>query len=153
MPFRKLGRKVRGISRSSDSCHRGADLIRHKEPSHHPHTKHHPPHQKTGAGNGWEKCQDAVVGRSVSRVQVTPIPILSKPRLVKLAICGHCGQYSCRVGWVRIRNTGAQCVIWVYGLFWIVYVMLLGINVGLILLYLSLIKIPFCLIFVSGTFL
>ena len=89
----------------------------------------------------------------ISRVQVTPIPILSKPRLVKLAICGHCGQYSCRVGWVRIRNTGAQCVIWVYGLFWIVYVILLDINVGLILLYLSLIKIPFCLIFVSGTFL
>ena len=78
---------------------------------------------------------------------MTSIPILSKPRLVKLAICGHCGQFSCRVGWVRIRNTGAQCVIWVYGLFWIVYVILLDINVGLILLYLSLIKIPFCLIF------
>ena len=57
---------------------------------------------------------------------MTPIPILSKPRLVKLAICRHCGQYPCRVGWVRIRNTGVQCcdVIWVYGLFII--------NVGLI---------------------
>ena len=41
------------------------------------------------------------------------------------------------MGWVRIRNTGAQCVIWVYGLFWIVYVILLDINVGLILLDIS----------------
>ena len=82
---------------------------------------------------------------------MTPIPILSKPRLVKLAICGHCGQYPCRVSWVRIRNTGAQCVIWVYGLFWIVDVKLLDINVGLIL-YQSLIKIPFLLDFRVGDF-
>ena len=42
-------------------------------------------------------------------------------------------------------------MIWVYGLFWIVDVKLLDINVGLIL-YQSLIKIPFLLDFRVGDF-